>query len=280
MKTKGTDGAGSCCCFCAGLDALLAIVQHSPTTQTAPYLRYSMPPVPTLLTVKLLPSLVFVGSSFLGSLVAFCDRCRSISVLFFTRFSELLRLLLPCLRVDSGLAEFVFSARVSGATYADGGFFAAKVLVLEVLWGFLLRDEPVICLATAGSTDMKDSSLTRDDARGMSSASVDRIERVCCQAQLLCGVLTSDAEQVARSFRALITASWWPRAWWSPKVFCISLCSSAWWTRKDGRLDAIVCPKVREGDSREGLDEREAPGLACPGIDYDGVAQQESECVR
>jgi hypothetical protein len=140
------------------------------------YLRYSIPPVPTLLTVKLLPSLVFVGGSFLGSLFAFRDRCRNISVLFFTRFSELLLLLLPSLRVDSGLAGFVFSARVSSATYADGGFLA-EVPVLGVFREALLREEPVICLATAGSTDMKDSSLTRDEARGMSSASFDRTER-------------------------------------------------------------------------------------------------------
>lgn len=72
---------------------------------------------------------------------------------------------------------FVFSSRVSGATYADGGFFDDAV-VLWVFCDVLLRDEPVMCLATAGSTDMKDSSLTRDEVRGISTASVDWYRRV------------------------------------------------------------------------------------------------------
>jgi hypothetical protein len=150
-----------------------------------------MPPVPTLLTVKLLPSLEFGGGSFLGSLDAFCDRCRRISVLFLTRLSELLLLLLPSLRVESFLAGFVLSSRVPGATYADGGFFDEAV-DFGVFCEALLRDAPVMCLATTGSTDTKDSSLTRDDVRGISSASIDWIGRVCCPAQQLLGVLGSD----------------------------------------------------------------------------------------
>ena len=66
---------------------------------------------------------------------------------------------------------------MSGATYADGGFFDDAV-VLGVFCDVLLRDEPVMCLATAGSTDMKDSSLTRDDVRGISTASVGWFGRV------------------------------------------------------------------------------------------------------
>jgi hypothetical protein len=65
----------------------------------------------------------------------------------------------------------VFSLRVSGATYADGGFFDDAV-VLEVFCDVLLRDEPVMCLATTGSTDMKDSSLVRDDVGGISTVLV------------------------------------------------------------------------------------------------------------
>lgn len=122
----------------------------------------------------------------MGSLEAFCERSRSISVLFLTRLSELLLLLLPSLRVESFLASFVFSSCVAGATYADGGFLATAV-VLEDFCDVLLRDEPVICLATAESTDTKDSSLTCDDVERISTASVDRIRRVCCRPQRLSG---------------------------------------------------------------------------------------------
>lgn len=196
MNTKGAAWAGNCCCFCAGLVTTLATVHHFSDRSLVSYRKYNMPPVPTLLTVKLLPALEFGGSSFLGSLDAFCDRSRKISVLFFTRLSELLLLLLPSLRIESFLAGFVFSSRVSGAMYDDGGFFDEAV-VLEVFCDVLLRDAPVMCFATIGSTDMKDSLLTRDDVRGISTASVDCFERVCCPAQQLVSGRGSDTGRVA-----------------------------------------------------------------------------------
>ena len=168
-----------------------------------------MPPVPTLLTVKLLPSLALWGSSFLGSLDAFCDRCRSISVLFLTRLSELLLLLLPSLRVESFLRGFVFSSRESGATYAEGGFLDAAV-ALEAFCDVPLREEPVICLATAGSTDMKDSSLTREDVRRILTASVAPTKRACCRTQRRAGVLGSDTGQVASCSKLFIMAGYGP----------------------------------------------------------------------
>ena len=172
------------------------------------YLRYSMPPVPTLLTVKLRPSLAFVGISFLGSLTDFCDLCRRISVLFLTRFSELLRFLLPSRRGESFRIDLVFSSRVAGATYAEGGFLAEE-LDLDVFWEVRLRDEPVICLVTTGSTVMKDSSLTRDEVRRISRASADRIGRVCCRSQQVFGALLGDTEMVADCRKPLITVYYW-----------------------------------------------------------------------
>lgn len=143
------------------------------------HLKYSIPPEPTLLTVKLLPSLELGGGSLLGSLDAFCDRCRRISVLFLTRLSEVLLLLLPSLRDEESFrVGFVFASRMSGATNAEGGFLA-EVLVLEVFCDVLLREEPVTCLATAGSTDMKDSSLPCDEVWRIVNASYDRVERFC-----------------------------------------------------------------------------------------------------
>lgn len=140
--------------------------------------RYKIPPVPTLPTIKFRPALISVAfSAFASFLEPFVDRCLSSSVLFLTRRREFdlffpaavgAELFLIWRRLRSGVGVFVPFLGLEAYCEVEGAMVVPGVVVI---WE-----------ATAGSRVIRDTRVLREvsdtiSARNQSESSRRRLRR-------------------------------------------------------------------------------------------------------